>query len=1180
VAALLVPAAGAGAAKPPSGAKVPANPLNLMAPGWSTAKVATGPSLAVSKLTSAPASARPGGAYVLHGTVVNSGRRGASGPVVVHLMRPETKPLVVGRSSVHAAALGTTPYAVTVRIPAKLARGSYSLFSCVARTGKTGPLGCVAAIRRIVVGGGDAVRGTKALANLKTFSRGAATEDCSPGARTHDTVTANMDKLYPQTGNGGYVSTHTDVFQVYDAVTNQLLPGNHVDLTQRATQCLSDFSLDFVLATPGNDAANGPNLTISSITVDGQPATWRFIAPAYPGDPNGPEDPDPLAHQASQTNPVSATNPNPPACSPQLASNSAAGQNGKNGTQCPAEKLVITPAASIPNGSTFVVSVAYTGKPGTYRGGGGTQEGWFRDNTANAQGAMVTTEPVGTMAWMPLNNHPTVKPTYDFHDTVTAGRYAVANGELVGFTDNPPDANFPGGSTTWNWHSPEPVQNYLVENTIGAYEHSMRVGSDGRQYYETQSSAISAARKATNKIAMDNQQDITNFQETLTGPYPATTNGITVVLPNASFEEEMQTKIVFVGGTIGGTSGTSLGTFNHENWHQWWGDSVAESRYSETFFKEGQATISEYFTTARGDATAAGGIGTPAGDTAFENRLTTQFNGTGNYNTTSTTFWTIAPSNPTAFSQFGTSNTYTRGGTAYTALWKIFGKAAWVANETKIQHDFLHGNISEPVLKGYFRDALPLRSASCLSRFDSFWTQWFDTAYGTGGTNTQNRPMLTGPGLNGPGFPCAQITPASPNGANGWYTSPVSAVWTGFPTETSPRTATRNGCVDETVSADGTYSKSCGVINRTTTALSAAAAAGATNVKVASVNGLVAGNTLTIDSTGANPETVTMTTVGTSGAGGTGVTFTPALAFAHASGAANEFVLGNSGLVSESFKIDATAPTTVGTIAPASPDGQNGWYLSPPTVTLAPSDATSGLASTQYSLDGGPWTVYFGPISPSGEGGHSLQFYSVDKAGNQEAPQTITWAVDTTAPTTTATLAPGIRNGWYASPTLTLSVNDGRGSGDITDPCPPRVLCGFATLYSLDGGPFVAYTGPLSGFSTGNHFVQFHATDVAGHVEATKLVAFKVDAVAPSVTVTRPADGETFPLNKVVTAAYKCVDRESGLDTCVGTVPNGSNLDTSTTGDHAFTVTATDKAGNQTVVTHHYQVVPRGGPAG
>ena len=93
---------------------------------------------------------------------------------------------------------------------------------------------------------------------------------------------------------------------------------------------------------------------------------------------------------------------------------------------------------------------------------------------------------------------------------------------------------------------------------------------------------------------------------------------------------------------------------------------------------------------------------------------------------------------------------------------------------------------------------------------------------------------------------------------------------------------------------DDTYYYSCsqnagcsGVhdVSSTTTTLSAAAAVGATNVKLASVTGLVVGNTITIDSTGANPETVTMTTVGTSGATGTGVTFAPALAFAHASGA-------------------------------------------------------------------------------------------------------------------------------------------------------------------------------------------------------------------------------------------------------------------------------------------------------
>src|SRR5215468_159071 len=68
------------------------------------------------------------------------------------------------------------------------------------------------------------------------------------------------------------------------------------------------------------------------------------------------------------------------------------------------------------------------------------------------------------------------------------------------------------------------------------------------------------------------------------------------------------------------------------------------------------------------------------------------------------------------------------------------------------------------------------------------------------------------------------------------------------------------------------------------TTLAAASLAGATNIKVVSVAGMNAGDTLVID-TGANKETRTIQTVGTAGAGGTGVTLTAALTLAHASGA-------------------------------------------------------------------------------------------------------------------------------------------------------------------------------------------------------------------------------------------------------------------------------------------------------
>ena len=103
---------------------------------------------------------------------------------------------------------------------------------------------------------------------------------------------------------------------VYDAPSNRFLPGNHVVLTDRATQCLTDFSLD--LERSQRRRADGPDLTVQAVTVNGEPASFAFVQPTYPGDPNGPDDPDPLAHQASQVTPVGGPdhNPLPPACSP------------------------------------------------------------------------------------------------------------------------------------------------------------------------------------------------------------------------------------------------------------------------------------------------------------------------------------------------------------------------------------------------------------------------------------------------------------------------------------------------------------------------------------------------------------------------------------------------------------------------------------------------------------------------------------------------------------------------------------------------------------------------------------------------------------------------------------------------------------------------------------------------
>ncbi len=108
------------------------------------------------------------------------------------------------------------------------------------------------------------------LAALGVAPAGAASatpQRCSSGAHT---LSHFGDHVYPETGNGGYTSLHTDVHITYDAATNRFLPGNHVVLTDRAAQCLADFSLDFERTSV--DATDGPDMTVQSIIVDGRPA--------------------------------------------------------------------------------------------------------------------------------------------------------------------------------------------------------------------------------------------------------------------------------------------------------------------------------------------------------------------------------------------------------------------------------------------------------------------------------------------------------------------------------------------------------------------------------------------------------------------------------------------------------------------------------------------------------------------------------------------------------------------------------------------------------------------------------------------------------------------------------------------------------------------------------------------
>jgi aminopeptidase N len=344
---------------------------------------------------------------------------------------------------------------------------------------------------------------------------------------------------------------------------------------------------------------------------------------------------------------------------------------------------------------------------------------------------------------MPLNDYPAAKPSYDFYDTVAAGKTALANGRLLSVTKHGPDSQFPAGSATFHWSSGAPVASYLVEDSVGDYTLTSRKASDGLLYYEAQDTSISAAQQAANKTIMDDQQDITDFEAQFNGPFPFTSDGVVVGEPPASFEEEMQTMITFAGGQI------DTGTLYHENMHQWWGDHVTEGGYAMTFFKEGMATLAEFMYAARQAEDAAGGPGTAAGRAAFTASLVAQFNslyGKG------ASFWKAAPSNPTASGLFSGSATYDRPGAAYIALWQILGTARFTSVLRSVQQEYGGRAITEPEWEAAFERALPNHAVACRAELSQFFTEWFDTAYPT--ANGAAKPGITGPGLAGPGFSC------------------------------------------------------------------------------------------------------------------------------------------------------------------------------------------------------------------------------------------------------------------------------------------------------------------------------------------------------------------------------------------------------------------------------------------
>jgi hypothetical protein len=117
-------------------------------------------------------------------------------------------------------------------------------------------------------------------------------------------------------------------------------------------------------------------------------------------------------------------------------------------------------------------------------------------------------------------------------------------------------------------------------------------------------------------------------------------------------------------------------------------------------------------------------------------------------------------------------------------------------------------------------------------------------------------------------------------------------------------------------------------------------------------------------------------------------------------------LLAGALLAAALFAAPSTALGAADTTAPQTTcDAPSGWQNAPYVVHFTATDTESGVAATWYWIDNGPQqsgaqVAIPAPSDHSFDGTHTLNFYSVDNAGNQEIPQSCTLGIDTTGPTT------------------------------------------------------------------------------------------------------------------------------------------------------------------------------------
>jgi hypothetical protein len=267
-------------------------------------------------------------------------------------------------------------------------------------------------------------------------------------------------------------------------------------------------------------------------------------------------------------------------------------------------------------------------------------------------------------------------------------------------------------------------------------------------------------------------------------------------------------------------------------------------------------------------------------------------------------------------------------------------------------------------------------------------------------------------------------------------------------------------------------------------------------------------------------------------------------------------------------RIDTTNPVTTATGLQAA--NNTGWINGSQSVTLSGADiGGSGVNATYYTLDS-VLSTYSGSFAVSGEGSHTIIYWSVDKAvtgGNTEATKTGYVNIDTTIPTVTHNAAAT----WSKVPvTVTLTPADTGGSGVQKT---QYRLQGSSTWLDATVNQFVV-DAPADHSFDGAHVYEIQALDNAGNPSATGTCTVRIDTTIPTVTSNAPATWSKSAVTVTLTAAD--TGGSAVLKTQYRLAGSGTWLDATS---NQFSVTAPSDHSNDGVKNYEFQALDNAGSA-